>query len=89
LRRAARKDENHDQIAEAFRALGWQVIEAYQFAQFCPGFPDIIAIKDGVVRFVEVKTPVGRLTKTEKAFLDRFPQIVRVVRSVDDVLEMR
>lgn len=85
MRRAARKDQNHDLIAEAFRAMGWQVIEAYQFAQFCPGFPDLIVLRDGVVRFVEVKAPRGRLTADERGFHSLYSDYCLIVRSVEDI----
>jgi len=67
-RRACRKDANHDEIRDALRQLGWDVIETYQFAQYDPGFPDLLCEKRGVIVFVEVKAEGGKLTKDEKAW---------------------
>jgi len=55
-RRACKKDGNHDEIRDTLKALGWDVIESYQFAQYVPGFPDLIAFKRDRVVFVEIKT---------------------------------
>lgn len=60
-----RKDANHDAIAEAFRALGWQVWDTYQHAAYTPGWPDLICLRRGRVLFVEVKTPGEALTDAE------------------------
>jgi len=42
------------------------VIESYQFAQYEPGFPDLICEKRGRIAFVEVKAEGGELTKDER-----------------------
>lgn len=90
VRRACKKDSNHDEVADAFRRLGWLWVDCYQFGQFVPGFPDGLAARDGRVLWVEVKTAKGRLTPDEVMFrarLGRDGEYV-VVRSVDDVLEL-
>jgi len=63
---ARRKDGTHDLIRDTLAALGWDMIDAYQFAQFDAGFPDLIALKGGKTVFVEVKTKSGKLTDDER-----------------------
>jgi hypothetical protein len=84
-RRDTRKDENHDELSEAARDLGWDVIDTYQFAQYVPGFPDAIWVKPGRTIFVEYKGQKGRLTKDEVAFALRYDGWY-LVRTVDDVI---
>lgn len=85
---ARRKDANHDEIAEAFRRLGWQWIDTYQHAAYTEGFPDGLVAKDGFIALVEVKGKRGRLTKAERAFHEGFQGKVWVIRSIDDVLRV-
>jgi hypothetical protein len=80
-------DANQAEIADAFRRLGWDVIDTHQCAQYVPGFPDLIAIRDRVVLPIEVKGKRGRLTVDELAFAMAHPEWEPiVVRTVDDVI---
>ena len=87
-RRACRKDDNHDAIADTFRRLGWQWYDTYQFAQYLPGFPDGMAVKPGAVLLVEVKGKRVRLTKDEAAFHRDYLGPIMVARTEDDVVQM-
>ena len=88
-RRACSVDANQGEIADAFRRLGWDVIDTHQHAQFTPGFPDLLVILTGEVIGVEVKMPGGRLTPDEWRFALEHPLFtIEVVRTVDDVLEL-
>jgi Holliday junction resolvase-like predicted endonuclease len=87
--RACRKDANHDEIANAFRRLGWQVFDTYQVAQYLPGWPDLVVCKRSTVVFVEVKAGKGELTPDERAFRYTLDAHYRVVRCVDDVLAVQ
>lgn len=54
------------------------------------GASDIIAIRDGKVMWLEVKTPKGRQTKHQKMFEKRITEnggFYFVVRSIDDARE--
>jgi hypothetical protein len=57
MRRACKVDDNQGDIVKALRALGWHVIPTHQVGQLIPGFADLIAAKQGVMLFVEVKMP--------------------------------
>ena len=85
-RRACRKDANHDAIADAFRRLGWQWYDTYQFAQYVPGFPDGMAVKPGAVLLVEVKGKRGRLTDDERTFHRVYLGPIMVARTEEDVV---
>ena len=88
-RRACSIDANHGKIADAFRRLGWDVIDTHECAQYIGGFPDLIVIRGGDVLGIEVKAPGGRLTVDELAFAMAHPDWAPVVvRTVDDVLEL-
>lgn len=84
MRRAARLDANHNEIADAFRRLGFEVFDASRVGG---GFPDLVCYHRATDRLmlVEVKTPKGGLKTTQEKFSARFP--VKVVRSVDDAIE--
>ena len=87
-RRACRKDINHDEIRDAFRALGWHWVDTYQVAQYQPGFPDGLACRRGTVLFVEIKAKGATLTEDEARFRDMINRYADylVVRSVNDVI---
>ena len=102
-RRACSKDANQDEIADVFRRLGWDVIDTHQFAQFLPGWPDLVVIRGrlltpassgllvwgSVVLGIEIKAPGGRLTVDELAFAMAHPEWAPiVVRTVDDVVRL-
>ena len=55
------------------------------------GMPDLMAIKDGKVIFLEVKTATGKLSKLQEYQLDRLNDMgisSFVVRSTHDVKEI-
>lgn len=87
-RRVCKKDANQDEIADAYRKLGWDVIDAHEFAQYHPGFPDLICSRHGMTLFVEVKSAKGKLTDDEQDFYAEHEGDMRIVvdRTVEDVL---
>jgi len=89
-RRVCSVDANQGEIADAFRRLGWDVIDTHQVAQYIPGFPDlIVTCGDGTVMGVEIKGPGGALTADERGFALAHPDFAPVVvRSVADVMRL-
>lgn len=85
-RRACKKDLSHDLIADAFRKLGWQWYDTYQFAQYHPGWPDGEAVRWPVVLKVEVKSEKGQLTPDEQAFWNTYEGPKCICRTIEDVL---
>lgn len=85
VRRAARVDSNHAEIRTAFRSLGWHVVDTSHVGE---GWPDLMAVRGGVVRAVEVKTAKGRLTPAQEVFKKTWEGAggtYWIVRSVDDL----
>jgi hypothetical protein len=82
-RTAARKDTNHNEIADAFQRLGWYWKDTYQLGL---GFGDGIASRPWVNVIIEIKGPGGKLTPAEQEFHEICPGPVEVVTSLDDVL---
>jgi hypothetical protein len=93
MRRAARVDANHAGVVAVLRACGWYVLDTSRVGQ---GFPDCIAAKHGVVRFIEIKDgakPLSAqaLTAAEATLHRHFAEAgvpVTLVRSIDDALAL-
>lgn len=56
------------------------------------GFSDLMAVKDGRVYFLEVKTPAGKASAEQERFLavmrDRYGCAAGIVRSADDAVKL-
>ena len=56
------------------------------------GFSDLMAVKDGRVYFLEVKTETGKASPEQLNFLavmrDRYGCVTSIVRSVDDAVRI-
>lgn len=95
MRRAARTDENHMAIVEAFRAAG---VWVYSTAQLGNGFPDLLCARDvpgcGPRQcLIEIKDgskpPSARmLTPAQLEFHSRYPGACFVVTSAEDVAKV-
>jgi hypothetical protein len=84
-RTAAKKDLNHDEIAETFQRLGWGWKDTYQLGL---GFGDGVACRPWVNVLVEIKHGKGRLTRAEQEFREAWAGPYEIVTSVDDVLQV-
>jgi Holliday junction resolvase len=87
MRRAPRKDDNHDEITELFEKSGFIVLDLSGSGR---GVPDILVALGNVVKFVEIKNPktsYGRrgLSDLQRKFKARFP--VSVVLGLDQATE--
>ena len=88
-----RRDDNHKAIVAALEAAGWHVEDTSQVG--C-GFPDLIAIKHGLVEFIEVKDgakpPSARkLTTQEELKALRFAAAgrkIRVIETIDQAVSL-
>lgn len=56
------------------------------------GFSDLIAIKDGKISFIEVKTETGRPSEEQKKFIEIMKNIygckAGIARSIEDAIEI-
>lgn len=91
MRRIAKKDANHNQIAAALRDVGYLVHETHQLGA---GFPDLVVAgidrRTGLRRIwlIEVKDIRGALTPDEAAFHAMWGDYVAIVRTVDEAYRL-
>lgn len=90
MRRAAKKDDNHDEIVAVFKQLGCGWLDLYQVGD---GVPDGVAEINTHNVFVEIKDgakpPSGRrLTGPERKFHETWHGAVIIIETVDDVLRL-
>lgn len=85
MRRAAKKDRNHEAIARHLVSLGYRVAETYQLGN---GFPDLVVggvdRRTGLRRvwLVEVKMPGEGLTTHEARFHQAWQGDVHIIESI-------
>ncbi len=86
MQNANRKDSNTDEIMIAILESGWRYIDIHDCGR---GVPDCIAYK--VVKgipisvLIEIKTRIGKLTKSEKIFHEKNEGLVYICRSGEEV----
>lgn len=91
MRRAAKKDLNHNEIAQALRDVGYLVAETHQIGS---GFPDLICA--GINRrtgirctwLIEVKSDDGVLTDDEAVFHAKWSEYVWIVRTKEEAYRL-
>ena len=89
FRRAAKKDANHNEVADVFIALGYSVLDVSQLKNCC----DLIAAKGKRSIAVEVKDgskpPSARkLSSGELKFKEYWRGEWALIESVNDVIEL-
>lgn len=67
------------QTLELLRADGWLTYHTFDSRRSTPGFPDIVAVRDGRMLAIECKTATGRATADQLHWLRELAG----VRSVD------
>lgn len=87
MRRAAKVDDNHSAIIDAFRAFGISVFDTSAIGR---GFPDLVCSNGKRTFLVEVKdgakVPSARkLTKAQLGFMAEWPEDVYLAQHVEDV----
>lgn len=85
MKKHGRVDRNQGEIVDALRRCGWHWLNLSMVGGGCP---DGIASKPGRIRFVEIKTPKGKLTPEQAEFHKRVPD-VQILRSVEDAVRLR
>jgi hypothetical protein len=85
VRRYGKTDSNHSDIVAAFRKLGCSVLS---LAPLGRGAPDLAVGYGGLTCLVEVKSgPKAKLTPDQREFWDTWKGGVRLVNSLDAVME--
>lgn len=85
MRAAARRDNNEPEVVRALELAGWTVVRVSD-----TGFPDLVAVRRGVLRLLEVKGPKGELTEAQVKLHQRLAAAglpVAIVRSPEEALE--
>jgi hypothetical protein len=83
MRRACKKDENHNLIAAAFEKLGCSVFDTSRMGN---DFPDMVIGMCGINVLIEVKRDAkAKLTDGQFAFFHHWKGWTAVVRGIDDV----
>lgn len=85
MRRAAKRDDNEALIVTALQSAGWTVVRVSD-----AGAPDLLCVRMGEIRLLEVKGPKGTLTPAQEVAFERLNRAgvtVLVVRSPPDALE--
>lgn len=80
----AKRDDTEPAIVTALELAGWTVIKVSD-----AGFPDLVVLRKGVVRFLEVKSPGGTLTPAQEKTFRRIQgamATVHVVRTPEEAL---
>jgi len=75
-------------IVDYLRLHGWKVVRIHQSLGSEKGIPDLVAIREGKTVWIEVKTPNGRLSAHQRAWLQDLEDHGGwwiVARSVEDV----
>lgn len=84
--RRAKVDRNQVEVVKALRQCGFAVAHTHMVGR---GFTDIVAARRGHNYLIEIKDGAGqKLTPAQQKFHDEWPGIIRVVSSIDDVLEL-
>jgi hypothetical protein len=85
MRWAAKRDGNEPEIIQAAQMAGWKV-----FQISLPDWPDLLCAKPGKVRFLEVKTPKGRIRPGQASMFLRLASAglpVAIVRSAEEAAQ--
>lgn len=91
MRRAARRDTNHAQIARALEDVGYSVLDLSRVGEGCP---DILV--GGIDRktgqpmswLMEIKTATGKLRPGQEAFRAGWRGPIAIVRTVDEAYRL-
>ena len=80
-------------VRDYLRLRGWKVYTILQGIGAHKGISDLIAVKNDMAAFVEIKTPKGRLSEWQEQFRDEVMGsggshvTYCVMRSLEDVIE--
>ena len=84
MRRAAKKDDNHNEIKQFLLKAGFSVFDTHMVGH---DFPDMVVAFSGETAVVEVKTKTGKLTTGQLVFKKTWSGKHIVAKSGWDVLK--
>lgn len=61
------------QLEDLFKLFGWKYSHTYEQTHYArrstKGFPDYVAVRDGLIIFAELKSEKGKLTEEQEAWI--------------------
>ena len=90
MRRAARKDANHGEIAAALQRLGFVVTDLSSVGSGCP---DLLISSPNQHTLVEIKRAdvapsASKLNQLQKQYREKCPGPYAIVRTIDDCIAL-
>ena len=85
MRRAARVDANHKEIADGLRAIGRSVLSLHRLGSDAP---DLLVGNGDANILLEVKTSKGKLSEGQKEFFEWWRGPKAVVRTLEEAIEV-
>jgi hypothetical protein len=82
MRRAAKKDGNHNEIADHLERLGWICLDLSRLGAGCP---DMAVGRAGYMALVEVKQPGEHLTPDQVEFRKKWDAPYFIATSPDQI----
>jgi hypothetical protein len=77
-------------VKQYLQLRGWFVFTVLQGLGAYPGISDLIAIKNGVTAFIEIKTPTGTQSEKQEDFqrdVEEHGGVYKVLRSLEEAIE--
>ena len=88
IRHNPKESDIRAEVKEYLQWTGWFVFHLLQGLGSYPGLSDLVAVRNGEVVFVELKTPTGSLSEKQRRFKERIEAAggtYIVARGVSDV----
>jgi Holliday junction resolvase len=82
--RAAKKDQNHNEIVAYLEKLGWQTFDTSGLGK---GFPDVVVNRAGFTALLEIKRKGGKLTAEQEKFHKSWRGPLVVAESPEEAAE--
>jgi hypothetical protein len=80
------------ELVDVLDRFGWLTYHTFDSRRSAPGFPDLIAVRDGRMLALECKSATGKLTTDQRAWLSALAGVpgvaCYVVRPADDLAEL-
>lgn len=70
------------QIVQLAKLHGWMVSHSWLSVHSAAGWPDVIAVKDGRMLAIELKSERGKLTEAQEGWLDALSEVPGVQTAV-------
>lgn len=74
LDRLVTEEELMDYVVTLFKLYRWRWYHTYDSRRSNPGFPDLVAVRDGRVIFAELKRETGKVTPPQQTWFDELTQ---------------